>query len=307
MKMHVMIVYEVSVEKHEFLWVTEDLIKKEIDLPRFPVPARLKFPPSVQSRVGDTVGIDTLAIEFDVEHDEPSEEVSAQIQNDLEITNDLRALAREADDQIGVIVSHIKLTQPWLGPLAAYPRRLEVHATDALGRSRAVPIGIDGERLMSVRATSGIDVGAIDEAIGSGFPSTEAALLADAQYATEYSDHPDWNRAVLFAAIAVEMRIKRVLRHDAPPDLAALIDRLIPERSPARLEVKEFFDTLLKVRFGRSLRDDEPDLFESVTQLFGVRNALVHRGVLPAPKQGEVAVMTALRTFDYLFSLNPAP
>src|SRR5205823_2602379 len=108
------------------------------------------------------------------------------------------------------------------------------------------------------------------------------ALLADAFHAAIWSERytgwADVKRAVLLAAVALEIHVKSRLRETVRADVKDLLGELVPEKRQAVLPAIELFSSVAEAATGRSLRKESPDLFERVRKLFEDRNALAHRG-----------------------------
>jgi hypothetical protein len=130
-------------------------------------------------------------------------------------------------------------------------------------------------------------------------PPLAETLLRDAQ-------HLGWTpinirEAVLLAAIACEVKIKKTLEQLASDGQLALVELVLKHPRDVSVATAALFDKALKAVCGRSLREDDPGLFKAVTRLYEVRNKIAHRGRSVHP-DGELwtHVMTAVGAFAYL-------
>jgi hypothetical protein len=131
-------------------------------------------------------------------------------------------------------------------------------------------------------------------------------LLADAEY---YARHGirDFRRAVLMAAIACEVKVKAILRDLATDAQRSLVEFAL--ESPREITITAaggLFDKLMLVTLGRSLRQDNRQLFRDIEALYRVRNRIAHGGLMPDEAEAGRVVRAARQSFIWLDSLPPS-
>jgi hypothetical protein len=129
---------------------------------------------------------------------------------------------------------------------------------------------------------------------GSGVQSQRAASRRDV-----------W-RAVLLAAIASEVKIKDTLRQKTPDHRRELAEVTLKNWREVDIAIAELPHKPMKGAIGRSLHEDDPDLFAAVRALFTRRNAIAHRGEAPTLAEARDSVGAAVGLSAWLDSL-PAP
>jgi hypothetical protein len=199
--------------------------------------------------------------------------------------------------------------QHWLGPDSGSPRGAARGELDDLDAARRLPvtIGLEPDLVITpVQDHQVLDSARIADAIcrvqeGSRSP-LEDVLRADALYLLQDADPPDYARAVLTAAIACEVKIKRTLRQraadGAPSELVALLLENPRDWSMALLAL---FDGPLKIVGGVSLRESDRALYKRLDALIQRRNGLAHKEE-DAPEEEEAYehVKTARDVFQWL-------
>lgn len=175
---------------------------------------------------------------------------------------------------------HGELAVPMRSEEAALTSQALAHVRNALATSQSVPL-----------------------------PET---FLADAQYFLVCGTHSgDFQRAVLLAAIACELKVKEVLKEKAFPGAADLVDILVSSPRDFSMSASGLFDKAMKAAVGHSLREDDKGLYKAIANnsqgdaLFQQRNAIAHSG---APVTREVAqknVRAARKVFTWLDALQP--
>jgi len=109
-------------------------------------------------------------------------------------------------------------------------------------------------------------------------PSISAVLLAQASNYAMANPSASKSAAVTLAAIACELSIKERLIEKATPEQAELVRLLIPERGSSRLSMVDLVKGAFLPVFGRSLRENNGDLWRRYISLIEARNAFAHRG-----------------------------
>lgn len=192
--------------------------------------------------------------------------------------------------------------QPWLGITAEIPQQY--------GRSRLVDeaTGVGflafGPRQSLTLRHGGLAL-SIDQlkrardAVLTGEPPAAEALLADAHFLASGADTVDAQRAVLVAAIACEVKAKRVV-----------IERAKPERRQGLGSVSDLdkiIDRFYQQAFGVSLRRSNQALFGKAKQLRKLRNKIAHEGESVDRDECDQMMLTATQVFDWLDTIQPSP
>jgi hypothetical protein len=134
-------------------------------------------------------------------------------------------------------------------------------------------------------------------------PDLARVLLADAVFLASEA-HSDPGRAVLTAAIALEVRVKEVLREAAKPDTAPLVDLMLDNPRDWPQPAAALFDKAMAAVTGRSLRVEEREVYKAVDLLFQARNAIAHHGKLPSAQKAREFVDMARVAFAWLGSVD---
>lgn len=194
--------------------------------------------------------------------------------------------------------------QAWLSLSGAEPWPSGNSVLEDLDAARRLPYSLRGDRLVIQRIAdeqilrrstlesvlARIEVG--DE------PTLAVSVLADAIW---LDSHPrDAPRVVLTAAIACELKVKQVLRDEARPEARPLVDVLLESPRDFSVAAAALFDRPMKAVAGRSLREDDRDLWKQVNRLFEVRNEVAHRGRFPTTSEAGECLSAAVRVFRWL-------
>ncbi|WP_341718839.1 hypothetical protein QQG74_03415 [Micromonospora sp. FIMYZ51] len=137
------------------------------------------------------------------------------------------------------------------------------------------------------------------ELVPTGEPPAAEALLADARFLAGGADTVDAQRAVLMAAIACEVKAKRVV-----------IERANPERRQGLGGVSnldEITDRFYQQAFGVSLRLSNQALFIKAKRLRTLRNKIAHEGEAVDRDECDQLVLAATQIFAWLNAIQPTP
>ncbi|MBI3323553.1 MAG: hypothetical protein HYZ95_03710 [Candidatus Omnitrophica bacterium] len=105
-------------------------------------------------------------------------------------------------------------------------------------------------------------------------PALYQTFLWDARYSMEGDDVL---RGVLYAAVGVEIFTREFYaRHGATID--PLYKWVVGRRDEAQPPFHEYYDSLALCLCGRSLKDDQPKIFQLIQNLFQTRNKIMHEG-----------------------------
>jgi hypothetical protein len=133
--------------------------------------------------------------------------------------------------------------------------------------------------------------------------SIPTTLISDARSLLRGSGH-DQMRAVLSAAVAVEIEVKRVLREESPEVLHAFIDVALNSPRDFSFAAAGLFDKPMKAAIGRSLKEDDKPTYVNVNVLFETRNRIAHRGEQPKPDEARAVVKAAEAALAWLSELR---
>jgi hypothetical protein len=106
-------------------------------------------------------------------------------------------------------------------------------------------------------------------------------------------------------AIACEVKVKAILRSRATEAQRSLVDFAL--NNPHEVTVTaadEMFDKLMFATLGRSLREDNKQLFLDIKSLYTVRNRIAHGGLMPDEAEAGRVVHASRRCFVWLDSLT---
>ena len=135
------------------------------------------------------------------------------------------------------------------------------------------------------------------------------AFLADAEHFLGRGTQSDLQRAVLFAAIACELKVKEILKRNVFADGRALIEILISNPRDFSMSAAGLFDKAMKAAVGRSLKEDNNELYRAIADnsrkdaLFQSRNAIAHSGALITPQVAQKNIQAARKVFSWLDEL----
>lgn len=116
---------------------------------------------------------------------------------------------------------------------------------------------------------------------------------------------------MLLAAIACELKVKKVLKEKAFPGAADLVEILVSSPRDFSMSAPGLFDKAMKAAVGRSLREDDRELFKAIADnsqgdaLFQKRNAIAHSGALVTREVALKNVQAARKVFAWLDGLQP--
>jgi hypothetical protein len=265
--------------------------------------------------------VPVIRVEVEVDNERLSESDDARIA----ILRDNLELARRFAESY-VALARTRLGQYWLGASA---ERLRLWGLSKLrdsqgrtvplddGRNGASPLELDvrheHERTVAdVEHLSELSLvtwqrhafllkDVIDEAV----PALPEVFLSDARYAALRVGGSDLRQAVLLAAVACETKVKTVITTLATEEKQSLVTLLLENPRDWSMSAVSLFDKGLKAICGRSLREEDKNLYKQIDMLFQDRNKIAHRGSAgissPEALRGYVAAATA--AFNWLDEL----
>jgi len=223
----------------------------------------------------------------------------------------LLGMSQKATDLAGELCERLKLDlgQHWIEPAGTYPRVVNMAGlTDVqTGKSFGTFIGSAGSfRVLDPSTVLVPDsLPGLEEKLRSGSPDADELLLAEAKHVVETEQAAAFNRATLLAAIAVELRTKRLLRTLAGPDRALLLELLLDNPNDWSMAAHRLFKKAIPQMLGRDMGPEHRALSKRVERLFVDRNLIAHKGA-SVSREGAVShVDTAWEAFDFMAGLSP--
>lgn len=204
--------------------------------------------------------------------------------------------------------------QPWLGLHGQPVRRVGNHLlgddSDDIadyGFNEDVLPQIEEEPMPEYDVEASLDAASAAHLSGqlagnNGTSPIAETLLADALYFVGLAP-PDYQRAVLLAAIACEVKVKDTLRRKVAPDRLPLLDLILENPRDWSLAAAALFDKAASAALSRSLRTERPELFKDISKLFEVRNRIAHKGEKPHEPEARKVVLASRQAFRWLDEL----
>ena len=196
--------------------------------------------------------------------------------------------ARTLDRQVWLLPPHMP------PPEAAEPRLINAagEVTDrGYGAEGGVLVLLEREYVMS---------GDMRAAIASeAFPEAES-LLAEAQWALWPGNPYDTKRAVLLAAIALEVKTPQTLQGLTEGTTRQLLDVILARFDETPISVYFQLTALAEAIDGESLKRHDDTLAKDVRELYNLRNKVAHRGETPTEDAARKAVAAAEGAFEWL-------
>jgi hypothetical protein len=193
----------------------------------------------------------------------------------------------------------VRLAQPSSGLAGETPHALAISAVDrATGAS--VPLGTPINR--SAPTAVGypvVNADMIATALAGGMDAPEI-LLAQAGYWTLWTPDPKPGLGVLLVAMACESKARRVLMAEVSDEMAPLLAVLFDKPRIFQHPASDLFDHLATTVLGRSLREEDKELWKQVIEIFELRNLMAHRGREPSRSQVGPLVQAGYKVFEWL-------
>jgi hypothetical protein len=189
--------------------------------------------------------------------------------------------------------------QPWLAPPHVRPALCgpAVLMNDAGEVSNPYPVR--GGVLVLQTPEESPD-GDLRNALTAKPPPEPESLLAEAQWAVWPTNDPDTKRAVLLAAIALEVKTPESLLASADGLSRALLRKLYERFDETPMSVTFQLTDLAEVILGASLKTEDGRLAKGVRKLYDLRNGIAHRGLTPSVNEARAGVSAAERAFAWL-------
>lgn len=126
------------------------------------------------------------------------------------------------------------------------------------------------------------------------------SLLAEAAWAVWPTQDPDTKRAVLLAAIALEVKVPQVLLGRASTDAQRLLEALLRRHRDSQMSTRFLLNEAVEALGGVPLKQFDGHLAKQIGLLFDLRNEVAHRGITPELSRTRDVVFAAQRVFDWL-------
>jgi len=199
----------------------------------------------------------------------------------LKILRETVGVAREFAQKYIALV-RIQLDQFWLGPSES---QLRVTWISRLLDSDGHDIRVGYSDPMPVRMhwsdsalSKELHTTLVRQASEGVEPSLADTFLRDGEYAAYRLTDPNLRQAVLLAAVACEIKIKDVITTLATSEQRPLVDLLLENPREWTMAAASLFDKGLKAVCGKSLREEDRNLYKKIDLLFQDRNKIAHRG-----------------------------
>ncbi len=275
-----------------------------------PPTARPERPPALEDQGGTALTLRVLRIVANADAPDelrqlPPGSAEARAQYDAAIGR-MRAAARLAVKRL-VDWVRIDRGQVWMSPPLEYPEQIGSEQLVDLDRNMTLGVTVfTGGTLLVLPADTELrspDLVSLASRLPEE-PPLWSRLLADAQH---YTWSPEWaapDRAVLFAAIALELAVKDALRTLAADSARPIVDLLLDSPRDWSVAAASLFDKPMDVVAKRSLRVENLELWKRVDRLFQWRNRIAHRGQRLENEESKQLVASAVEAMTWLQSLQ---
>jgi hypothetical protein len=180
--------------------------------------------------------------------------------------------ARTRDRQPWLPPSHIR--PPIIGP--AWLTTTKGEMTHGYPLERKDVVMLEESKLPS---------GAITQASTEEEIPPAESLLAEARWAVWPHQDPDTKRAVLLAAIALEVKTPRTLLEAARGTTETVLQAIYSRAPDVPMSVVIQLNAIAEAVIGQGLKEHDGKLNKRIRALFTCRNDVAHRGVTPSLKQ----------------------
>ncbi|WP_260859996.1 helix-turn-helix domain-containing protein [Streptomyces cupreus] len=189
----------------------------------------------------------------------------------------------------------LRVEQPSVGMVGDIPKMLSLTAQDVTrGLALSVPEPLTPGYPV-VRGLPTLTIDSATTALNDG-ASPARALLSQARYLTQSTNSPQPGMATLLAAVAAETYAKETLRSARAPGSCPSLRSLQDTHGSA----VALYGPIAHTVIGRSLENDDPDLWSNLVSLFTARNRMAHKLKTPAHPDAARLVVTAMRSMDWL-------
>jgi hypothetical protein len=193
----------------------------------------------------------------------------------------------------------IRVVQPSVGLAGECPEMLSISAiNEATGEEMAVPVPLKPGYGLAVGYPI-LTIEMAQEVMENG-PSPTRSLLAQASYLSWSTSDPQPGLAVLLAAVACEAHAKEILLQRVDPITRSLLDTLLRKPRIFQEPAVELFGDVAKAVLGKSLKDDDRNLWKDIVNLFELRNRMAHVADRPSLERVKELTVAARRAMDWL-------
>ena len=210
----------------------------------------------------------------------------------------LRAAVRAIRTAATRLSDAARLSQPSSGLVGESPKMIARTATD-LATGAVIPIAESLNPGYPIVRYPPLTVHEAETSLLHG-PSITRSLLAQARHLTLSSRDPQPGLAVLLAAVACEAEAKRVLLAEAKGEALPLIEVFLRRPRIFQEPAVELFGEVAMAVLGRSLKEEDRELWKLVVQLFETRNRMAHVADRPENEVAVKLVVAADRAIEWL-------
>ena len=204
--------------------------------------------------------------------------------------------------------------QAWLGSMGSISYSIHSSGTYDDATGYRFKYGHGGTITLPARPKAAtLDSEMLEEIITALAASRSVPLpelfLADAEHFLLCETQSDLQRAILLAAIACELKVKETMRKKVFARGLPLVETLISKPRDFSMSAAGLFDEAMKAALGRSLREDDKQLYRAIADsptknaLFQNRNAIAHSGAEVELKVAQENVRAARKVFTWLDEL----
>ena len=189
----------------------------------------------------------------------------------------------------------LRVEQPNVGLVGEIPKMLSLKALDLTdGRELTVcqpltpgyPIVVGLPPLTAEAAARALKDGV----------SPARGALSQARHLTQSTNSPQPGLATLLALVAAESFAKENLANRQSADQRSLRNL---QRKHGDSVVKHY-DAIAQALVGKSLKDEDPQLYDDLGSAFNARNRMAHKLQIPTHEEARKMVVTALRAMNWL-------
>lgn len=197
----------------------------------------------------------------------------------------------------------------WMGTSADRAERTWVADLFDVDVGKRIPVGpgirFESQLLgLGERVTTDVAQALAEEASKGTVPPLAVGLLADAKYLSWIRRPRDLRLGVLLAAIACEAKIKETLTRLADAARTPLLDLVLDNPRDVTVATVVHLDKTARAVSGRSLREENGELWKAANKLFATRNRIAHgKAQQPTNEDMTSAVHAAVDIFDWIDSL----
>lgn len=284
-------------------WISPDLAGKQLSTEVSGCTVHVSFP----ERASDDISQEGYVGRMGDDAETPVGVSPAYLLAELDwVVDDSDTEQQSLDDAVEVLraaatrlTDGVRLAQPSSGLAGETPHALALSAVDtATGASVSLGAPINRSAAMAVGYPV-VDAERIAPALAGELEVPEI-LLAQAGYWTLWTPDPKPGLGVLLVAMACESKARRVLMAEVSDEMAPLLTVLFDKPRIFQRPASDLFDHIATAVLGRSLREDDKELWKQLGEIFELRNLMAHRGNEPVRSQVGPLVQAGYKIFEWL-------